>query len=104
MRNVIVYNAFFSIPKHQIFTLCYTFAAIILLKIANCMAILDYITIFLFTAGILVAGMSFAKTGSSMKSFFAAGGDVPWWISGLSLFMGFFSAGTFVVWGSIFFA
>lgn len=65
------------------------------------MAILDYITIFLFTAGILVAGMSFAKTGSSMKSFFAAGGDVPWWISGLSLFMGFFSAGTFVVWGSI---
>jgi Na+/proline symporter len=36
-----------------------------------------------------------------MKSFFAAGGDVPWWISGLSLFMGFFSAGTFVVWGSI---
>mgnify|MGYP000920180802 CR=1 FL=1 len=65
------------------------------------MSILDYITIFLFTAGILVAGMSFAKTGSSMKSFFAAGGDVPWWISGLSLFMGFFSAGTFVVWGSI---
>jgi len=65
------------------------------------MAVLDYITIFLFTAGILVAGMSFSKTGSSMKSFFAAGGDVPWWISGLSLFMGFFSAGTFVVWGSI---
>ena len=26
---------------------------------------------------------------------------MPWWISGLSLFMGFFSAGTFVVWGSI---
>jgi SSS family transporter len=65
------------------------------------MTILDYITIFLFITGILVAGMSFSKTGSSMKSFFAAGGDVPWWISGLSLFMGFFSAGTFVVWGSI---
>jgi SSS family solute:Na+ symporter len=62
---------------------------------------LDYITILLFTAGILVAGLSFSKTGTNMKSFFAAGGDVPWWISGLSLFMGFFSAGTFVVWGSI---
>jgi len=62
---------------------------------------LDYITILLFTTGILVAGLSFSKTGSNMKSFFAAGGDVPWWISGLSLFMGFFSAGTFVVWGSI---
>lgn len=36
-----------------------------------------------------------------MKSFFAAGGDVPWWISGLSLFMSFFSVGTFVVWGAI---
>lgn len=36
-----------------------------------------------------------------MKSYFAAGGAVPWSISGLSLFMSFFSAGTFVVWGSI---
>ncbi|WP_421918895.1 sodium:solute symporter family protein [Marinifilum sp.] len=36
-----------------------------------------------------------------MKSFFAAGGNLPWWMSGLSLFMSFFSAGTFVVWGSI---
>lgn len=36
-----------------------------------------------------------------MKSFFAAGGAVPWGINGLSLFMSFFSAGTFVVWGSI---
>lgn len=36
-----------------------------------------------------------------MKSFFAGGGAVPWGISGLSLFMSFFSAGTFVVWGSI---
>lgn len=26
---------------------------------------------------------------------------MPWWLSGLSLFMSFFSAGTFVVWGSI---
>ena len=36
-----------------------------------------------------------------MKSYFAAGGAVPWTFSGLSLFMSFFSAGTFVVWGSI---
>lgn len=36
-----------------------------------------------------------------MKSYFAAGGAVPWAFSGLSLFMSFFSAGTFVVWGSI---
>lgn len=65
------------------------------------MQILDYITIVIFTLGILLSGMCFSKAGKSMKSFFAAGGQVPWWIGGLSLFMGFFSAGTFVVWGSI---
>lgn len=62
---------------------------------------LDYIIIFIFTLIILVAGLSFGKKGGDMKSFFAAGGAVPWPINGLSLFMSFFSAGTFVVWGSI---
>ena len=65
------------------------------------MQLLDYITIGLFTLGILIAGLSFSKSGKNMKSFFAADGQVPWAINGLSLFMGFFSAGTFVVWGSI---
>lgn len=32
---------------------------------------------------------------------FAAGGESPWWTSGLSSFMTMFSAGTFVVWGGI---
>ncbi|MEX2511577.1 MAG: sodium:solute symporter family protein [Cyclobacteriaceae bacterium] len=61
----------------------------------------DYLTIFIFTGIILIAGLSFGKKGGDMKSFFAAGGAVPWPINGLSLFMSFFSAGTFVVWGSI---
>ncbi|RZF58559.1 sodium:solute symporter family protein [Sphingobacterium corticibacterium] len=65
------------------------------------MEILDYIIMLLFTGIVIAAGLSFGKTGSSMKSYFAAGGAVPWRISGLSLFMSFFSAGTFVVWGSI---
>jgi solute:Na+ symporter, SSS family len=62
---------------------------------------LDYITIIIFSLIILVAGLSFGKKGTNMKSFFAAGGSVPWSMNGLSLFMSFFSAGTFVVWGSI---
>jgi solute:Na+ symporter, SSS family len=62
---------------------------------------LDYITIIIFSLIILVAGLSFATKGTNMKSFFAAGGAVPWSMNGLSLFMSFFSAGTFVVWGSI---
>ncbi|MFC0537477.1 sodium:solute symporter family protein [Pelagicoccus mobilis] len=45
--------------------------------------------------------MSFSKSGKNMKTFFAGGGAVPWWINGLSLFMSFFSAGTFVAWGSL---
>ncbi|MBD3627956.1 sodium:solute symporter family protein [Cyclobacterium sp.] len=65
------------------------------------MQTLDFLTIIVFTLIILIAGLSFGKQGGDMKSFFAAGGAVPWSISGLSLFMSFFSAGTFVVWGSI---
>lgn len=63
---------------------------------------LDFVFIFIFTILVLITGVAFAKAGGKdMKSFFAAGGAVPWWMSSLSLFMGFFSAGTFVVWGSI---
>lgn len=62
---------------------------------------LDFITIALFSVGVLMTGAAFSRTGKDMKSFFAGGGNVPWGMSGLSLFMGFFSAGTFVVWGSL---
>ncbi|MGV8094163.1 MAG: sodium:solute symporter family protein [Mangrovibacterium sp.] len=66
------------------------------------MATADYIVIALFSLLIFLTGLSFSGTsGKDLKSFFAAGGAVPWWINGLSLFMGFVSAGTFVVWGSI---
>lgn len=61
----------------------------------------DYITIVVFSLIVVFCGISFTGAGKSMKSFFAGGGAVPWWISGLSLFMSFFSAGTFVVWGAI---
>jgi len=66
------------------------------------MTILDYFVIALFSLMIIFIGLSFSKkSGSDMLSFFAAGGAVPWWINSLSLFMGFVSASTFVVWGSI---
>lgn len=65
------------------------------------MTTLDYWTISIFSLVVFITGISFARSGQNMKSFFAAGGAVPYWISGLSLFMSFFSAGTFVVWGSI---
>ena len=65
------------------------------------MPALDYFVIALFSVMVLLVGLAFTKSGANMKSYFAAGGSLPWWLSGLSLFMSFFSAGTFVVWGSI---
>ncbi len=62
---------------------------------------IDTFVIFIFSAFILCIGMLFARTGRNIKSFFAGGEAVPWFIGGLSLFMSFFSAGTFVAWGSI---
>ncbi|HOY17991.1 MAG TPA: Na+:solute symporter [Haliscomenobacter sp.] len=62
---------------------------------------IDTAVIFIFSAFVLGIGMLFARTGRNLKSFFAGGEAVPWFIGGLSLFMSFFSAGTFVAWGSI---
>ncbi|MGJ8639549.1 MAG: sodium:solute symporter family transporter [Opitutaceae bacterium] len=65
------------------------------------MQTVDYIVILLYALGIVGAGMVFAGKMKSSKDMFAAGGQSPWWVSGLSGFMTMFSAGTFVVWGGI---
>ena len=65
------------------------------------MELVDYIVIVLYIFGIIAAGMVFAGKMKSRKDMFVAGGQSPWWVSGLSAFMTMFSAGTFVVWGGI---
>jgi solute:Na+ symporter, SSS family len=62
---------------------------------------IDTYVIVIFSIFIMIIGFLFSKTGRNLKSFFAGGEAVPWFIGGLSLFMSFFSAGTFVAWGSI---
>src|SRR5882757_398666 len=63
---------------------------------------LDIIVMVVFASMIFVIGLVFTRVGSkSGQAFFEAGGETPWWINGLSLFISYFSAGTFVVWGSI---
>lgn len=62
---------------------------------------IDSVVILVFSLFILIVGISFSRTGTNLKSFFAGGESVPWFVAGLSLFMSFFSAGTFVAWGSI---
>ncbi|MDA7921953.1 hypothetical protein N9B73_09365 [Verrucomicrobiales bacterium] len=61
----------------------------------------DYITLFLYIAGIFVISTLSARRTRSQKEMFSAGRNSPWWASGLSGFMTMFSAGTFVVWGGI---
>lgn len=65
------------------------------------MAMIDYIVMALYLAGILSVGFMLSRKVKSSGDLFAAGGRSPWWASGLSAFMTMFSAGTFVVWGGI---
>ena len=65
------------------------------------MSKLDLSSIFIYMLLVFSAGMVFARVSKDTKSYFGAGGKAPWWISGLSMYMSFFSAGTFVVWGTI---
>lgn len=62
---------------------------------------LDYTVFFLYLLGIFAVGVGLALKNRSAEDMFAAGGESPWWTSGLSGFMTMFSAGTFVVWGGI---
>ena len=64
------------------------------------MQTLDFLTIFIFTLIILVAGLSFGKQGGDMKSFFSAGEPVPCQSAVFPSSMRFFfSAALFVVVG-----
>lgn len=63
---------------------------------------LDFYVMAVFALLIFGIGLTFTRAGSKNgQAFFEAGGETPWWINGLSLFISYFSAGTFVVWGSI---
>lgn len=61
----------------------------------------DYLTLLLYVAGVFAISTFAARRTRSQKDMFSAGGQSPWWASGLSGFMTMFSAGTFVVWGGI---
>lgn len=62
---------------------------------------LDYTVLLAYMAGLFVIGGVFSSKIRDSRDMFLAGGESPWWVSGLSNFMTMFSAGTFVVWGGI---
>ncbi|MFC7292855.1 sodium:solute symporter family transporter [Hirschia litorea] len=65
------------------------------------MSFLDYIVFGLYLLGTLGLGAFFYFRNKTSKDMFSAGGEAPWWVSGLSGFMTLFSAATFVVWGGL---
>ena len=56
------------------------------------MSALDYIVILFYIVGIFIMGGIFSGRIKNSKDMFAAGGQSPWWVSGLSNFMTMFSA------------
>lgn len=61
---------------------------------------LDLVVFAIYALGMLAMGAVFVRLKTT-REMFTAGGQSPWWLSGLSAFMTIFSAGTFVVWGGI---
>ena len=61
----------------------------------------DYYAIILYLLGLFAIAFVSSRRNTNQKDMFAAGGQAPWWVSGLSGYMTAFSAGTFVVWGGI---
>jgi Na+/proline symporter len=65
------------------------------------MQMVDYMVLLAYLIGIVLVGVGLSRKNKNAADMFAAGGESPWWTSGLSAFMTMFSAGTFVVWGGI---
>ncbi|WKX76631.1 sodium:solute symporter family protein [Zobellia laminariae] len=65
------------------------------------MSSFDYALLALYILGIFIISIVSSRRIKNQEDMFSAGGQAPWWASGLSAFMTMFSAGTFVVWGGI---
>jgi SSS family solute:Na+ symporter len=63
--------------------------------------IYDYIIILGYFGLILGASFVFSKKMNLSRDFFAAGGNMPWWLSAISFFMASFSALTFVMYAEL---
>ncbi len=55
----------------------------------------DYVVIGLYFLFMLGIGLYFMKINKGAKEYFAGGSMIPWWVSGMTLYMANFSAWTF---------
>jgi SSS family solute:Na+ symporter len=56
---------------------------------------IDYVVLAFYFALMLGIGVYFSKFSKSVRDYFAGGNRIPWWVSGISLYMTNFSAWTF---------
>lgn len=65
------------------------------------LAAADYIILAGFFVVMLAIGLIYARRMKNLSDFFSGGGQVPWWLSGISLYMTTFSAFTFVSYSAL---
>ena len=65
------------------------------------LATADYIVLAGFFVVMLAVGLFYANRMHSLRDFFGGGRQVPWWLSGISLYMTTFSAFTFVSYSAL---
>lgn len=57
---------------------------------------INYLVLFLYFGGMLLLGFYFMKRNENTEDFFKAGGRIPWWAAGISIFATSLSAITFL--------
>ena len=65
------------------------------------LAAADYIILAGFFIVMLWIGVAYAGRMKNLSVYFSGSGQVPWWLSGISLYMTTFSAFTFVMYSAI---
>ncbi len=65
------------------------------------LTVTDYIILAGFFAVMLGIGVIYARKMKNLTDFFSGGGQVPWWLAGISLYMTTFSAFTFVSYSAL---
>jgi SSS family transporter len=65
------------------------------------LAFADYAVIAGFFVVLMAVGLFYAGRMQDLRDFFSGGRQVPWWLSGISLYMTTFSAFTFVAYSAI---
>lgn len=58
--------------------------------------LVNYLTLFLYLAGMVWLGASFTKKNKSTNDYFRGGQRIPWWAAGLSIFATMLSSITFM--------